>query len=221
MRYVRRLVTFLSKLSSLVLVAAAGCGGSADGYVNSVRQEILNGNPESGEPLGQVLLSTGCSGTLIRNDLVLTATHCFPATATTDTPAGSVTVTYGAQTRTGLQIIRHPSLALRAAPPSQGVDVALLRLVSPFVVDGATTGFYIPLYDAAAGSLVGATVKCYGFGLSALTPPYTDPNGCTKSGGGFGSLRSATMTVAASYKTSPAGALLEFVPNGRGPFLST
>jgi secreted trypsin-like serine protease len=60
-----------------------GCGPLEEGELTAMQAPVAGGKAESGYPSVGVLLATfgatvlgGCSGTLIRSDVVLTAAHC-------------------------------------------------------------------------------------------------------------------------------------------------
>lgn len=103
-----------------------------------------------------------CTGTLLRNDVVLTGKHCVSTDGTVDGPwldPSDMTVTQdgpgaslGAQ-RSVTEIVRNP-----------GMDVAVMRLASPFSIDGSTLGESTQILATPQSEVVGQVVLCQGFG---------------------------------------------------------
>lgn len=159
------------------LVAGAGCMTEAPEFT-SEQDPIINGDPLDPNGSGEVLIFSnglGCSGTLLTNAWVLTAAHCG---LNIDQP-GQISVSMGTQSSVGAYAVNHPSL-----------DFGLVRLATPFAMNGSTTGFRTPLYGGTTASLDNQTLWCKGYGCNA----YPDPNNleaCT----GFATLRQAMLTV--------------------------
>jgi hypothetical protein len=92
-----------------------------------------------------------CTGTLIRNDIVLTASHCFE-----QAPSGSFAVIFGPFNSTAQSAV--PIAAF--ADPS-GFDVAVILLDHPLTIAGSTTTWNRALSDGRAGR----TAVAIGYGL--------------------------------------------------------
>jgi hypothetical protein len=129
-----------------------------------------------------------CLGTLLQNDVVLTARHCV---TTDDTVSGTIdiahnfTVHMGSQSQTVGEIF---------AP---SVDVALLILPGFLLTSSGGTlpwGWHQSIYPGSDASLQNASVLCMGYGRGTF-------NGVS------GTLRSATQTL--DDATSDAGKLIE------------
>jgi hypothetical protein len=79
-------------------------------------------------------------------------------------------------------------------------DNTLIQVNAPFTMNGAKYGFYRMFYPGAAGSLVGKTVTCMGFGA------YTHAQG------GAGTLRTANLLV--QNVPLPDAAHGDYMPHG-------
>lgn len=150
----------------------AGCGGVDGIDESSVGKTIVNGVAYTLTDRLVLLNSLGCTGTMITNDWVLTASHCFGSLPT----PSSVTATLNGTTKTGLRYVRHPSL-----------DYALLQLSSPMTINGSTSGHKSFMYTHSASSLIGQNFQLQGFGVSTLAD-------CMAGGGAsFGTMRYAGL----------------------------
>jgi len=163
-------------------------------------QSIINGTASDPVPVGVVLVQSSgglCSGTLLSNRWVVSARHCFDASAAT--APSSVSVTLGAQVRAAAEVILHESR-----------DVALVRLDLPMVMNNSITGWDRSFF---AGSLVGRTVRCMGYGRNTYN-------------GGAGAFRVADVLVTGTsgedFVVSPNGAAqVPWMGDSGGPCMVT
>lgn len=159
-----------SALVFSMMVFASACGGelpddeSSDFDMGTASEGIIDGTEVEDEESGFVRFS-GCSGTLLDNQWVLSAGHCFGA------DASGVPVTMGSQSTTSSRIVRHPTR-----------DVVLVRLASPMRMGGSTTGYSMGIYHGDSEDLVDTRADCYGYGRDEY-------------GGGFGTLRTARLRI--------------------------
>ena len=154
-------------LAGLGLLAACDAG-PPDAVGATTEDAIINGTVISAQGSGFINFGN-CSGTLLRNDWVVSARHCFSEKKINN--PGSVTATMGTQSSTARRIIVHPSF-----------DVAMVQLKQPLAMSRSTSGYVMPLYDGATSALKDKSLNCYGYGRNTYTS-------------GFGTLRTAILKV--------------------------
>jgi secreted trypsin-like serine protease len=182
----RRRLAFIAVSATAVLGAAAGQAVAAPPSTDDVQPQVVGGTPAAqGEFPWVVRLSMGCGGSMITQQLVLTAAHCVPATG----PNTSITATLGAvDLQDPNRITVRASYVYRAPgggnPP--GNDWALIYLERPVDVPTlpiATT----PEYDSGTFTVAGwgSTVEQgpqQRFLLKAEVP-FIDDAQCASAGG--------------------------------------
>jgi hypothetical protein len=143
--------------------------------VSETKDEIINGSPIAAEESGVPMVGDRCSSTLVTNDWAISAAHCFSA-AERNNPS-LLSIVMGSQSTVGAGIWIHPTL-----------DVGIVRLRTPFRMNGSTFGYLRSLYAGTGASLVNRTLDCRGYGFNTY-------------GGGFGALRQAWLMVSSASAT--------------------
>ena len=165
-----------AKIGFFTMLLPLACSVTPGGEdVAGVDQAIINGTPVTSEDIGLVRINipgSGCSGTLITPEWVLTAQHCLPAD-----PAGTTVE------RTTTGDVRDAVQLIPFNPNGLTVDVGLIRVATPFPITAGPSGYTNELWPFSPSDLVGETVECYGYGYN------------TREGTGFGSLRHASLLV--------------------------
>jgi len=135
-----------------------------------VRQGLVEGTlvgAAEQEKYTLVTLSTGCSGSLLRNNWIVTASHCVDNAdpknkgAFITLPEDSVTITAAWATEQSRQSIR-----IITFRPN---DVAIIRVDMPFTVNGSTRTFIRDIFRDGQfpyfGQLSPVPIKAYGRGI--------------------------------------------------------
>jgi secreted trypsin-like serine protease len=124
----RQRLAFTAVSVAAVLGAAAGQAVAAPSTADDVQPQVIGGTPAAqGEFPWIVRLSMGCGGSMITQELVLTAAHCVPATG----PNTTITATLGAVDLQDPNRITVRSNYVYRAPGGgdpPGNDWALIRL---------------------------------------------------------------------------------------------
>ncbi len=158
----------------LAAAALAGCGPEAPPALSIGEQPIVGGEPDgSAEHMGVAYIRIftggmmgGCTGTLIDDDVVLTAAHCVCAQeSATELDPEAFEVRFGADSSSDIrrdvaEVQRHPGYHPRYIVN----DIALLRLSRPAPVEIAPIPF-LPTHLRIADADVGLPMEFVGFGV--------------------------------------------------------
>jgi hypothetical protein len=181
-----------------------------DGPTGQVQQGLVGGtlvNTETREKLGLVTLSTGCSGSMLRDNWIITAAHCIDNRDPADSKRyinvaeNSVTITANWKT-----VQRRQSMRIISFRPA---DVAIIRIAERF--SGPIEGFNRQVYQ---GGLLSVKVTAYGRGINQVaqgsgamaTPTQQD-----------GQYRQATFTT--NKETNQEGDHLIWYPTVKGQMI--
>lgn len=165
-------------LITATFLGTAACGAApedeADLELGETSEEIINGTPFNPNGTYYVMIHHGgpgtigsrpyntCSGTLIRNDVVLTARHCVTSDRSIggpiDTDLDNFDLYIGSQHSGAYEIID-------AFAPH---DVALIVADEFFEMHGRNTGWDVPIYDQPSSTLIGRELFCAGYGTNTV-----------------------------------------------------
>lgn len=198
----RQRLAFTVVSVAAVLGAAAGQAVAAPSTADDVQPQVIGGTPAAqGEFPWVVRLSMGCGGSMITQELVLTAAHCVPATG----PTTGITATLGAvdlQDPNRIQVRSNYVFRAPGGGNPPGNDWALVRLeraVDVPTVPITTT----PDYDSGTFTVAGWGAAVEGgaqqrFLLKAQVPFISDEQ-CASAGGNYLSLVPAQEICAGNW----------------------
>lgn len=149
-----------SYIAWVLLACACGTNDTVEADINSVGAAIIDGTHSGYESVVKVRNGSGlCTGTVLRNDVVLTARHCIE-TAVGNLEQLEVRSPNG-QDRSIRELEIHPDMQ------GEDMDVALLRLAAPLPVDGRSVGHFQLLHRTDSSALLNQEVHCVGYGMSS------------------------------------------------------
>lgn len=144
-------------------------------------EAVVNGDAvtiEEQHALGLVTVVGLCSGVLLVNDWALTAGHCVAPNRTQ--PSNVVFSMRGIAPDPDTTATADAIYLFGGYSDEIGPDLALVHLSTPFVIDGASSGFANQLWPGSPDSLINpnVTVTAYGQGVTSCPiPPATTAPG--------------------------------------------
>jgi|SoiMethySBSTD1v2_1073268.scaffolds.fasta_scaffold03660_5 trypsin len=147
-------------LIGVLLSACGGEGASTDEHGAVTQDPIINGTSVAPATLGIVLLSNGCTGTLITNTKVLTAKHCVEEYQRNPN-GGPPTTPPFLELRMGNEWMAATNIWLH---PTPNVDAAVVWLSGAFLINGSRTGFRRDIAMATADQLNNGALIIDGYG---------------------------------------------------------
>lgn len=193
-----------------VAMLLSGCSGTVEvswtesAFLEEIEQEIIAGaSPSRGALVsrGVVRVSTGCTGTMLSNQHVLTARHCvrtwIGATNSYGNSMAPMQVTLEGNVSANDQTVTSGRVLEPNTSTLNSGDYALIELASPLDWNGENDNFYNPIYSGSDASLAGVSVFCVGYGNN------TEANQTAGTlGAGFGTLRTASITIGAAAEST-------------------
>jgi hypothetical protein len=149
-------------------VTFAGIANAQDDERNirKIQQGLVGGavvTQAAQEQYGLLSLDTGCSGSLLRNNWIITAAHCVDD-ADPDRSGGFITVPQDSVTITAKwknEQVRKSSRIISFRP----MDIAIIRVENPFSVGGSTRAYNREIFR---GALVPLKITAFGRGIFQL-----------------------------------------------------
>ena len=157
------------------LMSSLGVGCAAEQAAEPAEktsESLVNAEGTDNLALQAVALSNGCSGTLLRNNVVLTAAHCvnssgpsqiYPIQAGTGKVLTSAGISVQDKAEPG-DCEDVPGLCPPTRDGGSKVDVAMVRLSSPMTVSGDSVNFVRGLFTRSSDDLFEDIMFCQGRG---------------------------------------------------------
>lgn len=207
---------FRATIASVLILFAFAAIALSQENTGQIKQGIVSGqtvSPLMLEELGLLTLQTptaACSASLLTNEWIITAAHCLKPADLANPSQVTLTANWNTvQDRQAVEI-----RSSRILPQFATGDLALIRVVNPFRVNGSFQGFRRELLANGMDDLVGYAIETYGRGISSLAQNLGGIPTPTQSDGLFRSAKTQITRVGGIVYWFPRNSSNEIVAGG-------